>query len=125
MHKRLADLSAALMRERQTKGIIHGDDRELDGLEKAAQEGLRQGRWQVHIDSLESALARARSLDLDRDFVAGKLERFEATLNEKGQPHNRAHFDGMVERARGALERGELGSANQTLNHAFDTLRAK
>ncbi|MEE8408412.1 MAG: serine/threonine-protein kinase [Myxococcota bacterium] len=123
--QRLTELSAALIKERNDKGIVAGDNTTLDRLEKAAQTDLSSGRMKETISSLQRALDAAKTIVIDRPFVEAKIERLDTELSDRTADRKTNRGRVFLDTARAALEIEEFEAANRALNQGLELLRGK
>jgi hypothetical protein len=123
MRKQLAELSAALVRERNQRGVIRGDALELDRLEKTAETELGRAHWAATLTALTAALELVQRLEVDREFIADKIDRYARAVQERPSLRSSVRCQEVLSRARAALQAGDLAAANRELNRAFERLR--
>lgn len=108
--------AAAAMR---TKGLISGDDAELDRTLKDGAARAKRNDLEGAAASFTSAIARAASLTIDRALVEKKLARLNARFDKEKNPAIQARLDAAALKATEALAAGRIADANRVLNSAL------
>lgn len=106
----------------RTRGLVTGDDAELDQLRRAAARAQAGRRYEAALESAEAAIARAAVVRVDRGLVERKLTRFNAAFDREKSATKRVRLDDIVGRASLDFAAGRLDAANRTLNEGFALL---
>ncbi|MDP2342061.1 MAG: serine/threonine-protein kinase [Deltaproteobacteria bacterium] len=112
------DLRAAM----DTRGIVAGDDAELDRLRSTAAQRLRGRRYAAALEVLDDAIGRAAAVRVDKAFVQRKLTRFNTRFDGVTDATLRARLDDVAGRASLDFAGGRYDAANKTLNVGFGLL---
>jgi hypothetical protein len=112
------DLRAAM----EGRGLVAGDDAELDRLRTSATQRLRARRYAAAVESFDGAIARVATVRVDKALVQRKLTRFNTRFDGVKNEALRARLDDVVGRASLDFAAGRYESANQTLNVGFGLL---
>ncbi len=105
------------------KGVLVGDDRDLDRLNATARQRFKRRRYDDAVASSDAAIARVAEISVDRAFVQRKLTRFNARFDAVRNPERRARLDDLVAAASIEFAAGRYDAANTKLNTAFQLLR--
>ncbi len=114
----LKDIDGAM----RTRGLITGDDAELDQLRRAAARARAGRRYEAALKSAEAAIARAAVVRVDRGLVERKLTRFNAAFDREKSAAKRARLDDIAGRASLDFAAGRLDAASRALNEGFALL---
>ncbi|OGQ92011.1 MAG: hypothetical protein A2289_23090 [Deltaproteobacteria bacterium RIFOXYA12_FULL_58_15] len=121
----LEELRAKLLAElegiRKERGIITGDNATLDSLERTAQLELSRGAVKDCVRCLELAREELNKIEIDRTFVAAKMQRLHMMVGERvaqANPEIRARSVEMTE----AFAKKDFAAVNSVLNRAFAEL---
>jgi hypothetical protein len=121
--RRFAEEKSALDRVLVQKGLVGGDDAELDRLRQKANAEAQQRHWSDARDFAADARRRADGVLVDKGFVKKKLvrfnERYDATIADAAA---RSKIDAMSADVLKQLKEGRYDEANKTLNEAFSLL---
>jgi serine/threonine-protein kinase len=112
------DIVAAM----RTRGLVTGDDAELDRLRRSAVRAHAGRRYEAALESAEAAIARAAVVRVDRGLVERKLTRFNAAFDREKSAAKRARLDDIAGRASLDFAAGRLDAANRALNEGFALL---
>jgi hypothetical protein len=106
----------------RTRGLVTGDDAELDRLRRSAVRAHAGRRYEAALESAEAAIARAAVVRVDRGLVERKLTRFNAAFDREKSAAKRARLDDIAGRASLDFAAGRLDAANRALNEGFALL---
>ena len=110
------------MRER---GLIAGDDAELDRLRGRATNAARQARFDDAGEASSAAKKRAEAIVVDAAFVKKKLLRFNKRFDDVTDAAMSKRLEKVSNDALDAIAAGKLVEANRALNTAFATLEGR
>jgi serine/threonine protein kinase len=109
---------AATMRER---GILDGDDAELDKLRRKASRLSRTSPAEATV-AADKAQALARVLPIDEAFVTGKLTRFNRRFDQVKSDAVVSQLEPIVAQILKSISAGDPAAANKHLNRGFSIL---
>lgn len=121
--RRYGDGARALVAAMTKRGLLLGDDEELDRLRQRATQEAQQRDYGAALQTLEDASARAGAVVIDRGFVERKLARFNGTFDRVTDEKRRAAADARVAKVMSTLAEKRYQEANDALNGAFELLR--
>lgn len=121
--RRYGDAARALAAAMGKRGILAGDDEELDRLRTRASHEAQQRDYDAALDSVSEATSRASAVVVDRGFVERKLARFNGAFDRVADEKRRAAADARVAKVMSALAEKRYQDANDVLNGAFELLR--
>lgn len=120
--KRWGDARAGAQKAMQDRGILPGDDDELDRLRARAASDGKARRFDEAIELEGQARRRVDAIVVDKAFVKRKLVRFNGRFDASRDAAARARVEGVSTDVLNAMRDGRAQEANRALNAAFAAL---
>lgn len=121
--QRYGEAKAEVARAMTERGLLAGDDPELDRLRLRGSQEAAQKSFGAAARSLADAKARVAAVAIDRGFVDRKLARFNSAFDRVTDPARRAAADAAAAEVMTALGDKRYPDANDSLNRAFALVR--
>ena len=121
--RRYGEQARALAAAMSARGVLPGDDEELDRLRQRAAQHARQRDYDDGRRALEDAAARVPEVAIDKSFVERKLARFNDRFDAVTNDERRRAADTQMADVMTAIAQTRYQDANDVLNRAFELLR--
>ena len=82
-------------------------------------------RWQEGLECLRLAIDEVDNANIDKEFVAAKIQRFHTAMRETGGMRTISRFEVVLDRVTKAFQKKDFLAANAALNEAFALLDDK
>jgi hypothetical protein len=105
------------------RGLIAGDDAQLDASRTQAAGHAKKKRAAEAIASCEAAIARVNAILVDRAFVQKKLGRFNTQFDRIKDAATRTKLDTIAVNASSQFSSARYDAANAALNAGFALMK--
>ena len=119
----LARTRRALEATVKNNGILAGDLPALDAQRARTAALMKRNKLVEALDAAEKALALARGVEIDQEFINNKLARFNKLSDANKEDKLKSTLEKLAADTATAIGAGDFRAANQHLNKAFRLLR--